>query len=356
MPAAKTPTLPWRETPLLESSALSRAAGCRVLLKLENLQPSGSFKSRGVGNYLLSQLAKAVQASGGDQDVPLHFYASSGGNAGLAAVHAARSLNRPCTVVVPLSTKPLMIAKLRTAGAADVVQVGASWKECDHHLRTEIVAKDPTGVYVPPFDHEDIWEGNSTLATEIYQQMPHGTRPPAAVVCSVGGGGLFSGVQIGLERVGWQDVPVLALETEGAASLAASLKANQLVTLPAITSQATSLGATRVAARAFEEAKKPNVRSVVLSDAEAAMGCWRLADDERMLVEMACGINVALCYDGKLEAVLGRKIEQHEAVVIVLCGGSNVTLEMLNTWRQEFGAIEKVLPSKDVPSTQTAPT
>lgn len=327
----------------------------RILLKLENLQPSGSFKSRGIGNYMLARLAEAVRTSGGDHNVPVHFYASSGGNAGLAAIHAAQSLNRSCTVVVPLSTKPLMLAKLRAAGAADVVQIGDTWKECDNHLRVELLAKDPNGIYVPPFDHEDIWEGHSTLVSEVHQQMPASTGPPSAIVCSVGGGGLFNGIQIGLEKVGWQDVPVLALETEGAASLAASLKAGELVTLPGISTQATSLGATRVATRAFEEARKPNVRSVVLSDAEAAMGCWRLADDERVLVEMACGVNVALCYDGRLGAALGRKPEKNETIVIVLCGGSNVTLDMLAHWKEEFGSIEKQIPTSDVPSEQTAP-
>ncbi|KAF3348092.1 hypothetical protein VdG2_03818 [Verticillium dahliae VDG2] len=69
--------LPWIETPLISSPELSRAAGCNILLKLENLQPSGSFKSRGVGNLVLRAVAASASAD-------VHFYCSSGGNAGLA--------------------------------------------------------------------------------------------------------------------------------------------------------------------------------------------------------------------------------------------------------------------------------
>lgn len=102
-----------------------------------------------------------------------------------------------------------------------------------------------------------------------------------------------------------------------------------------------------------------NVKSVVLSDAEAAMGCWRLADDERIMVEMACGVNVALCYDGRLEKVLERKLKREDKVVIVLCGGSNVTVDMLAKWREEFGWVENSIRtdnrSEVVPSDVSAP-
>ena len=298
-----------------------------------------------------------------------HFYSSSGGNAGLACVCAARLLGHPASVVVPLSTKPMMMAKLKAAGASAVIQRGASWKEADAYLREVVLEADKHGVYVPPFDHEDIWEGHSTIVDEMKIQLEHPGpvngvvngyhekhERPDAIVCSVGGGGLFCGVMQGLEKVGWEDVPVLALETEGAESLNKSLKAGEIVTLPGITSRATSLGAVRVADRTFELAQKPNVRSVVLSDAEAAMGCWRLADDQRIMVEMACGVNVALCYEGRLEQALGKKLSKNSKVVIVLCGGSVVTVDMLAEWRKEFGGVENGLAkSMEVPSSQTAP-
>lgn len=338
----------------------------RIFLKLENLQPSGSFKSRGIGHFLQTHLRNSPKSTSADGN-KTHFYSSSGGNAGLACVVAARQLNHPATVVVPLSTNPMMMAKIKAAGASEVIQHGASWKDADTYLREVVLKNDPKGVYVPPFDHPDIWEGHSSIVEEMYAQLGNSDKinsvvngfreeKPDAIVCSVGGGGLLCGVMQGLEIVGWEDVPVLALETKGADSLSSSLKAGELVTLPGITSLATTLGATRVAERAFELARKPNVRSVVLSDSEAAMGCWRLADDQRVMVEMACGVNVALCYEGRLEQALGKKLSKESKVVIVLCGGSNVTLDMLADWRKQFGEVENALDkSMEVPSSQTAP-
>jgi L-serine/L-threonine ammonia-lyase len=119
-------SLPWIETPLLESSILSRAAGCRIFLKLENLQPASSFKSRGIGNLILQQVAH--HGHGSAEPKPLHFFSSSGGNAGLAAVTAARSLGYPASVVVPETTDASFIAKIKAAGASDVIQHGSSWK------------------------------------------------------------------------------------------------------------------------------------------------------------------------------------------------------------------------------------
>ena len=151
-------------------------------------------------------------------------------------------------------------------------------------------------VYLPPFDHPRVWEGHETLVEELRQQFPEGERPDA-VVLSVGGGGLFIGVMQGLEKVGWgkeSGTQVIAVETKGAESLNYSLQQGQLSTLPGITSLATSLGAVRVAPRAYELATQEHVESVVLSDAEACMGCWRFADSERILVEPSCGVSVAL--------------------------------------------------------------
>lgn len=78
-----------------------------------------------------------------------------------------------------------------------------------------------------------------------------------------------------------------------------------------------------------------------------------------MLVEPACGVNIALCYDGRLEKALGRKITKEMKVVIVLCGGSNVTLDMLDGWRREYGDVVKTggpaVDGEAVPSSWTAP-
>lgn len=301
-------------------------------------------------------MLSALSASSNPSSI--HFYSSSGGNAGLACVTAARALNRPATVVVPLTTKPAMMQKIRDAGAWEVLQCGETWREADAYLRESVIGgkRDGEGVeavYVPPFDNPEIWRGNATVLEEIAGQLEsQGLGAPDAVVCSVGGGGLFNGVVQGImgrrsaKKGGasraWERTQVLAVETKGADSLALALERGEQSTLPAVTSQATSLGCSRVSSRTFELASEfageGMVKNVVLSDAEAAMGSWRFADDERVLVELACGVSLAVCYGGRLERCLGRKVSKDENIVIVVCGGSNVSLSMIEGWRAEYGA------------------
>lgn len=242
-----------------------------------------------------------------------------------------------------------MLTKLRAAGAHLVLQYGASWREADAHLRETIIpgaqAQGQHTIYIHPFDHADIWTGHASMIPELDAQMAEdfGSGAPSTLVCSVGGGGLLNGIVQGVDALGgpWANTKILAVETRGADSLAASLEAGAHSTLPAITSIATSLGAVRVSDRTWELAsKRPHqIQSVVLSDDEAAMGCWRLADDERIIVEPACGVSVALCYGGRLERALGRKVDPRERVVIVVCGGCAVTVEQLAEWKTELGCL-----------------
>lgn len=237
------------------------------------------------------------------------------------------------------------------------MQYGASWQEADAHLRTTVLAeaeaRGERGVYVPPFDHADIWTGHATMIEEISAQME---GAPDVVVCTVGGGGLLNGIVQGIEgqaEAGWRDTQVLAVETRGADSLGQSVKRGEHVTLDAITSVATSLGAVRVCDRTYEIATtKSWVRSVVLGDDEAGMGCWRLAEDERLIVEPACGVGVAVCYGGRLEKALGRKVRKEDRVVVVVCGGSAVSVEQIAQYKAEHGCLgdevgqgEEMVPS-----------
>ena len=157
--------------------------------------------------------------------------------------------------------------------------------------------------------------------------MPDNHRVPDAIVLSVGGGGLLNGVLMGLHAYGWDKVPVLAVETLGADSLATSMKNGAHTTLPAITSKATSLGARRISEQTWKYCKNGgkdagfDVRSAVLDDDEAMMGCWRLAEDERLMVEIACGVSVATCYDGTLREKIP-ELNEDSLVVVIVCGGT----------------------------------
>ena len=338
--APSLPSIPFTRdsSPLDIGRVLNRRS--RVFLKLDNLQPSGSFKSRGIGNYVLRRVDEKRQQHQSADGFKIHFYAASGGNAGIAAVHAARLLNYPATVVIPRSAKPAMVAKLWAMGATAVIQHGSSIAEAQAYIQSTLLPQDPDGVFVPPFDHQDIWDGNGTLMREIIEQL--GGQVPDVVVCSIGGGGLFNGIMQVLDShrppALTNEVEVLAMETHGADSLHQSLCAGRLVTLPKITSQATSLGVVRVSQKCFDYAsQRDNVTSVVLSDAEAARGCCLLAEHERMMVELTVGVNVPVCFDGRLQRILaekGKVLGRESKVVIVVCGGNDVDIDMLVAWRE----------------------
>ncbi len=286
-------------------------------------------------------MLRAAEASRSSSAEDIHFFCSSGGNAGLACATSALALGYKATIVVPITTSPYMVSKLHDLGA-HVVQTGANWSAADRYLREELMAKHPGAVYVPPFDHPDIWAGAAPLVDELGVQL-RGVAVDG-IVCSVGGGGLMCGIMEGVERVyGRRPPTVLAVETIGADSLYASVQAGKLVTLPAITSIATSLGATRVAEKALEWALKCGDRlvSAAVSDADAVMASVRFLDDARILVEPACGATLAPAYNGDLRRYLGKGLSDDEwaakHIVLVVCGGSNINLDILAEYRKRFG-------------------
>lgn len=268
-----------------------------------------------------------------------HFYCVSGGNAGLACATSAVALRRPATIVIPTTTSNLMKNKLLDL-RVEVYQTGKNLAAADEYLRTELLPKDPNAVYVPPFDHPHVWDGASTIVPELRGQMD---VPMDAIVCSVGGGGLFNGLMQGIESLPWSGnkPDVVCVETAGADSLNASLRANAHVTLSEITSIATSLGCSRVSAETWRWIQYPNAHSLVVSDADAAISCVRFADDARHLVEISCGATLATVYRGDLRELLGRGLSDgewaHKNIVLIVCGGSGVTLGILDQYRKEYG-------------------
>lgn len=300
-------------TPMLRHDSLSAALGKQVWLKMESLQPSGSFKLRGIG--LMCQRAAASGAS--------HFICPSGGNAGFAAVVAGKALGVRTTILVPQTTHESVRRRIRDFGA-EVIVHGQVWDETNQEALR--LCETPGTLYVPPFDHPDIWDGNATLIDEAAQQGEFDV-----VICSVGGGGLLCGVLEGLHRNGLAHVPVLAVETAGAASLHAAMQAGTPVSLPAITSIATSLGARQVAQHAFEWTRRHDVRSVIVNDAQAVDACREFADDMRTLVEPACGAALAVAYQNQ------PALAPFARPLVVVCGGIGVDLAKLEAWKLPFG-------------------
>ncbi len=300
------------DTPLLRSTPLSSRTGRTVLLKMDALQPPGSFKIRGIGAACETYAAEGKR----------RFVSSSGGNAGLAVAYAGRRLGIPVTVVIPQSTPGHARALLEQEGA-EVVIHGAVWAEANEHAQSML---DADAAFLHPFDNPSMWTGHATLIDEVVRT---GTEFDC-VILSVGGGGLLCGVMEGLDRNELRNVPVFAVETVGADCLANALSKGENVAIPAITSIATSLGANRASEQAFAYARTRDVRSIVLPDREAVEACYSFVEDHRVLVEPACGAALALIYQPERVKLL----KNLSNPLVVVCGGAMATLEKLVEWRR----------------------
>lgn len=302
-------------TPLLESLSFGERSARSVWLKMDAMQPSGSFKMRGVGHACEWHARHGARG----------FVSSSGGNAGLAVACAGRALGLPVTVVVPQTTSARARALIAQQGA-EVVVHGSNWNEANALAQSRV---STDRAFVHPFDDALLWQGHSSLVDEV---AASGLRPEA-VVLSVGGGGLLCGMVEGLQRQGWGDVPVLAVETAGADSLARAWQAGRPLALEAITSIATSLGARQVCEAAYRVRERHPVHSVVVSDAQAVEACLALADEHRVIVEPACGSALAA-----LSVPAGREaLGAARQVLVVVCGGVGASHEQLRQWHTTFG-------------------
>lgn len=304
---------PFIRTPLLYSDTLSQDTGRDVFLKFEALQPSGSFKDRGIGNlcrHYAKQKAKGLVSS-------------SGGNAGIAVSYAGRCLGLEVKVIVPSSTALMSVNKMLMQGA-DVITHGTVWNDADQYART--LAQELDYAYIPPFDHPLIWQGYESIVDEIKSD---GIQPDA-LITSVGGGGLFSGLVQGLEKNQWGNVHMITAETQGAATLATSFAKNQRIVLDKIDTIATTLGAKQICERAFTLMQSHAIHPQVVTDKQAVKAVFSFADDHRLLVEPACGAALAILYE-KLPI-----IRSYGTIVLIVCGGNGVSLDLLSRWKSQF--------------------
>ena len=286
-------------TPLLKCYPMSKRLGRDVWLKMEAMQPSGSFKMRGMGYKAVREAERGARK----------FVSSSGGNAGLAVAYAGLQLGIPVTVYVPESTGSHAIDNLALFGAS-VVVTGQHWAQAHEEAQKELEAEGT--VYFHPFDDEEIWAGHATMIDEVAKEG----FVPDTVICSVGGGGLMCGVVSGLQRNELNSTRVLAVETEGADCLHQSKLAGHSVRLDAITSKAKSLGAVQVCDRAWEYLSSPVVDVCTVTDDEAQASCDRFLEEHRVRVELACGAALAA-----VDQDAHPFVTDAGSILIIVCGG-----------------------------------
>lgn len=274
-----------------------------LLLKLESLQVSGSFKARGALNKVLS-LAPEVARRG--------LVTASGGNHGLAVAYAGRVVDVPTTVYLPTHTSAAKAARIERWGAT-VVRAGNVWD--DAHAAGQTHAARDGLTYIHPFADETVVAGQGTIALEILEQAPE----VDLFVVAIGGGGLIAGIAAAakLLRPG---VRIIGVEPEGAPTLHESLKAGEIIELAEITTAAGTLAPRRSDLLNFSIIREMVESVVLVSDDE-------MRDAARFLLTEV-GIGAELSGAAALAAVLAGRVPFETAIhpCILVCGAGSDAL------------------------------
>ncbi|MDH5404220.1 MAG: pyridoxal-phosphate dependent enzyme [Candidatus Heimdallarchaeota archaeon] len=298
-----------KPSPLRYSTWLSKELQAEVFLKLECVQPGGSFKIRGATNCLLSQ-----------KNPPKKIITASGGNHGLGVAIAARRQNIPCTVVLPLSTPNSKIELLKELGA-EIELVGQAWDDANNYALDQ--ANSSSVLYIHPFADVNVVLGQGTISSELLSEL----NEIDVVVGSVGGGGLLTGIALGFE-VNQNAIEIHAVETLGTDSFHQSFQKGEIVELPAITSIANTLGAKKTVPLIFDDLSRLVSKSFVVPDKETVEAIDLFLDKEKLLVEPATSCIIASVLQNK-------KYYKDKRVVLVICG-SNISLDDLKGWKKQF--------------------
>ena len=255
-------------------------APCEVWVKLECLQPIGSFKVRGATNALT--LADPGLIARG-------VYTGSAGNMAQGLALAARRRGVPCRVVVPETAPPNKLEAIARLGATAVpLPFDEWWSVLRDHGHP-----DEDGHFVHPVSDPAVIAGNGTVGLEIVEDLPH----VRAIVVPYGGGGLSCGIAAAVDGVG-VGVPVFASEIETAAPFAAALRAERPVEVRHTHSFVDGIGSTRVLDEMWPLANASLAGSRVVSVEETCTAVRVLVEWGRVVAEGAGATSVAAALKG----------------------------------------------------------
>jgi threonine dehydratase len=281
------------------------AAPRALYLKLETLQPVGSFKIRGAHNTI-RQLSAA--------DRPHGVWTVSAGNAAQGVALAARQAGLACAVLLPDTAPAAKRAAIARLGATMVtVTYDRCWEAVEHRK-----ADGMKGVLVHPFDDDRFISGNGTIGLEIADDLPE----VDAVVAAMGGGGLLTGIACAI-RARCPRARVVAAEPETAAPLAASLAHGAATRFPAWrASFVDGAGGQSVLPSMWPLLRRLDDSIVVpLADVQAAMRL--VAEQAHVIAEGAAATAVAAALSGRagsgvvVAIVSGGNIDLHRFVALV---------------------------------------
>jgi threonine dehydratase len=284
-------------------ACLAAPPGKTVRLKLENLQPSGSFKIRPIGNAVRARTP--AQLAGG-------IYTSSSGNSALGVAWMARELGISATAVVPANAPEAKLEKLRRLGARiEMLSVEDWWRA----IRVGRLG-DERGVYIDAVRDPACLAGDATVGLEILQQFPD----VEAILMPFGGGGLACGIACAV-RLLRPDIKIIACELETAHPCKAALDAGAPVETPHEPGFVSGVGFGTVLPEMW-----PLIRSMVdsvitVSLVEVAAAIKVLVENNRVVAEGAGAIPVAAALSGRYE----------QSKVCAVVSGGNLDSSMLTT-------------------------
>src|ERR1017187_10191503 len=294
-----------RETPVEESAALADRSGATVLLKLEHLQHTGSFKFRGASNKIA--LLTAGQAARG-------VVAASNGNHGLGVAAAARARSIAAEVFVSSSVSPAKARRIESLGARIRT---AGTDPLTAELAARHAAETSGRVFISPYNDLDVVAGQGTIAVELHRQVPG----LDVVFVAVGGGGLIGGIGSYLKAVSPR-AEIVGCWPENSPVLHECLRAGRVIAVPEQpTLSESTAGGLEPDSVTLPICRKAIDTSVFVSESEISAAMRLVLDTEHWLIEGAAAVAVAAFrkdmrrWDGK-------------RVAIVLCG-RNISPEVL---------------------------
>lgn len=289
------------QTPVLHSKYLSTVAGVDVELKCENLQRTGAYKIRGAYNRL-SQLTPAERKKG--------VVAASAGNHAQGVALAAKKLGIKATIFMPVGASLPKFQATKNYGAG-VVLVGNIFAE-SLKAAQEYAAKKGA-VFIPPYDHLDVIQGQGSVGLEILDQVPD----VQTIIVAIGGGGLAAGVAVAAKlkaATQGRKIQVIGVQSENAAPFVPSMKSGKLTEVQIKPTIADGIAVGKPGKITFELIKKYVDKVVTVSDNDIAQAIVVLLERAKQVVEPAGAVSVA--------ALMTGKIKPKGKTVVVLSGGN----------------------------------
>ena len=295
-------------SPLIRSHYFSRKLDAEIWFKLEMLQPTHSFKLRGALNAVLS-LSPEQRAKG--------VVTASAGNHGLGVSLVASMFGIPARIYLPIGTSQSRVDAISALGAEAILH-GEVWDESNREALQ--FAADEDWAHIHSFDSPHVMAGQGTILYELQEQLSNIDR----IVLSIGGGGLISGI-LSARAVLMPETKVVGVEPLGADCVTQSIRWGEVVTLPAITSIADSLGAKKTTDYHFQLIRQYADQLVNTSDSASIDAILEVLEYEKLLIEPAAACNLAAFSEGSIDYSPG------ERIVVIICG-ANVSFKQVMQW------------------------